>query len=401
MIPRFRPHLGWGELGALFLKKNDAVERFEREFADKFEAVDAVAFSYGRAAQWAFLKSMGISEKEIIMPAYTCSVVAHAVTLSQNIPKFVDINLEDYNMNFDEVERAINKNTGAIIATHTFGYPQDIEKLEEIVTHAQNKFGTKIYIVQDCCHAFGATSNNNLIGTSGDVAVYGLNISKMITSIFGGILTFQDQTVADQVRSWRNENFSEPTFTKALSRRIYLLAVYIAFNKNLYFLTHFLANKTKFLNRFTKSYHMDNQIHFPPDFKQKMSNVEAQVGSIQLKKYDEIIRKRRQITEIYNENLIFSDSFIKPIRSEGATYSHYVVRVNPDQRENLKLHWSKKGIELGELIQYCIPSLLEYADSNTEKFMNSELCSVSMLNFPVTVEDVDDLKKKLCNRISV
>jgi dTDP-4-amino-4,6-dideoxygalactose transaminase len=45
-----------------------------------------------------------------------------------------------------------------------------------------------------------------MIGASGDVSVYALNISKMITSIFGGMLTFQDQALADKVRAWRDAN---------------------------------------------------------------------------------------------------------------------------------------------------------------------------------------------------
>ena len=119
------------------------------------------------------------------MPAYTCSVVAHAVVLSGNVPRFIDINLDDYNMNLEDAEAAINKNTRVIIATHTFGYPQDLNRLEAMVRKGEKKYGHKIWLMQDCCHAFGAEWNGRMIGTSGDVAIYAFNISKMITSIFG------------------------------------------------------------------------------------------------------------------------------------------------------------------------------------------------------------------------
>ena len=104
MIPRFKPLLGWLELYRLFFYKKGSVRLFERAFAKKFNAVDAVAFPYGRSAQWAFFKALGINGSEVIMPAYTCSVVAHAVSLSGNKPRFVDITLDDYNMNLDAVE---------------------------------------------------------------------------------------------------------------------------------------------------------------------------------------------------------------------------------------------------------------------------------------------------------
>ena len=69
MIPRFKPSLNWRELISLFRLKRGAVERFEKSFAEKFQAVEAVAFPYGRSAQWAFLKALSIENAEVIMPA--------------------------------------------------------------------------------------------------------------------------------------------------------------------------------------------------------------------------------------------------------------------------------------------------------------------------------------------
>ena len=137
MVPRFKPFLGWREFALLFKRNKGSVTRFEQDFAKKFQAVDAVAFPYGRSAQWAFFKALGVEGKEVIMPAYTCSVVAHAVTLSGNTPRFIDIDLHDYNINLVEAEAAINENTRAIIATHTFGYPQDLDRLETMVKKAE------------------------------------------------------------------------------------------------------------------------------------------------------------------------------------------------------------------------------------------------------------------------
>ena len=129
MVPRFKPAIGWREIIALFRLNSGAVEKFEKEFAEKFQSVDAVAFPYGRPPNGLF-KALGIEDAEVIMPAYTCSVVAHAIALSDNIPRFIDIDLHDYNMNLDLAEEAINEKTRAIIATHTFGYPKDLERLE-------------------------------------------------------------------------------------------------------------------------------------------------------------------------------------------------------------------------------------------------------------------------------
>jgi perosamine synthetase len=381
MIPKFKPDLGWAEFKTIFRRNKGAVERFEKEFAKSFQAVDAVAFPYGRSAQWAFFNAVGIKKSEIIMPAYTCSVVAHAVSLSNNTPRFIDISLYDYNMNLDDAEAAINENTRAFIATHTFGYPQDLDRLEAMVKRTEERYGHKVWLLQDCCHAFGADWNGQMVGTSGDVAVYAFNISKMITSIFGGMLTFQDQALADKIRAWRDAHYSPAGWWKANKRRLYLLAVYVAFNKKLYGLTWWLQDKTPLLNHFTKSYHLDDKIHFPPDYLDQMLDVEAAVGLEQLKKYPSVIRRRRESAKQYNKKLPRREGWYFPPMIQGATYSHYVVRV--PNREEVKQEYAKNGVHLGDLIQYSIPELECYRELESECPV-SNLVSCSTINFSVT-----------------
>lgn len=383
MIPRFKPWLGWAEFAALFRWNAGVVERFEQEFAKDFEAVDAVAFPYGRSAQWAFFKAIGLENAEVIMPAYTCSVVAHAVTLSGNRPRFIDIKLDDYNMDLDLIPPAINEHTRAIIATHTFGYPQDLDRLEAIVKEAEARYGHKIWLIQDCAHAFGASWKGRLIGTSGDVALYALNISKMMTSIFGGMLTFQDKELAQKIRVWRDSHYKKPGFFKALKRRMYLLAVYMAFNERIYGLTWWLQEKTPLLNRFTKSYHLDDKIHFPPDYLDKMLDVEAAVGLAQLKRYPEIIARRRANAAWYDGHLDRKEGWVFPPLVEGATYSHYVVRV-PDRAAVVE-QMAKRGVHLGELIQYTLPSLSSYCSSHVA----CPVClgvSKTTINYPLNLQ---------------
>jgi dTDP-4-amino-4,6-dideoxygalactose transaminase len=383
VIPRFKPWLGWAEFAALFRCNTGAVERFEKEFAKEFDAVDAVAFPYGRSAQWAFFKAIGLENAEVIMPAYTCSVVAHAVTLSGNSPCFIDIKLDDYNMDLDLIPPAINEHTRAIIATHTFGYPQDLDRLESIVKEAEERYGHKIWLIQDCAHAFGASWNGRLIGTSGDVALYALNISKMITAIFGGMLTFQDKELAHKARAWRDSHYKKPGLLKGLKRRLYLLAIYAAFTEKIYGLTWWLQERTALLNRFTKSYHLDNKIHFPPDYLDNMLDIEAAVGLVQLKRYPEIIARRRANAVWYDEHLEQREGWVFPPLVEGATYSHYVVRV-PDRAAVVE-EMAKKGVHLGELIQYTIPDLAPYRSSHVE----CPIClgvSKRTINYPLNLQ---------------
>jgi perosamine synthetase len=382
MIPRFKPDLGWEEIRALFRRNRGAVERFEKEFAAAFQAVDAVAFPYGRSAQWAFFNAVGLKDAEVIMPAYTCSVVAHAVTLSGNTPKFIDIKLGDYNMDLDAAEAAINEKTRAIIATHTFGYPQDLDRLENMVQRAEARFGHRVWLVQDCCHAFGAEWNGRMIGTSGDVAVYAFNISKIITSIFGGMLTFQDKKLATKVRNWRDARFKTAGWGKKISRRLYLLSAGLAFQSSIYRLTHWLHSKTPLLNRLIKAYHLDEEILFPPDYTDKMLNVEAGVGLIQLNKYPTIIKQHRKRALHYATLLRSNRDWHLPPIIKGATYSHYTVRV--PKREKVLAEYAKRGFELGQLIQYNIPGLKCYYNDDSD-YPAARLASRHTVNFPLRI----------------
>lgn len=382
MIPRFKPFLDQAELLALFRSNKGAVEEFERQFARMFQAADAVAFPYGRSALWAFLQAVDVKNAEVVMPAYTCSVVAHAITLSGNRPHFVDIRLYDYNMDLDQLPDAINEHTRAVVATHLFGYPLDIDRTEIIVSDAEARFGNKIWLIQDCAHSFGATWKGRMVGTSGDTALYALNISKMITAIFGGILTFQDQILADRVRAWRDTHFRQPGRLKTWIRRLYLLAVYAAFSRKIYGMTWWLQEKTTVLNNLTKAYHLDEKIHFPPDYLDRMLNVEAAVGLEQLKKYPQIIARRREMVLWYDRNLPKLQGWVFPPIVEGATYSHYVVRV-PDRKKVMQT-MAMKGIQLGQLIEYSVPQMVSYKQySKSNAYLVSDSCINDVINFPV------------------
>lgn len=397
MIPRFKPWLGWAEVRALFRRNRGAVELFENDFARAFGSVEAVAFPHGRSALWAFLNAVGVTDAEVVMPAYTCSVVAHAISLSGNRPRFVDIRPDDYNMDLNLLPTALNERTRAVVATHLFGYPLDLERVETIIVDAEARYGHKIWLIQDCAHSFGASWKGRLVGSSGDVALYGLNISKMMTSIFGGMLTFSNPELAAQVRTWRDARFQRPSWFKGWQRRLYLLAVYIAFSKLVYGFTWWLQEKTPLLNRLTKSYHLDDEIRFPPGYDEKMLDVEAAVGLVQLKKYPEIIARHRHIAAYYDRCVPRRPDWALPPQIDGATYSHYVVRV--PNRGNTVAELASRSIQLGELIQYSVSHLSSYA-AEKQMCTNSSIASRCTINLPLYPELTDDQLKRVADACS-
>ena len=367
---------------SLLHPQNNAVENFEKAFAAEFSTRHALAFPYGRSALWALFKALGMENAEIVQPAYTCSVVGHATVLSNNIPVFVDINLHDYNMDLDLFRKAITSKTRAVLPTHIFGYPMDVNSIDQIVREAERIYGHRIYVIQDCAHSFEAEWEGRSVINAGDGALFGLNISKQITSIFGGMFTTNDDELASKLLAFREKNFSEKTLLEKFARMAYLPLSALAFTDPVYSFTYWLQKNTNFLKGLTDAYHLDQKIIFPPDYLKSMSGVEAKVGSEQLKKYQQLKARRREIASTYFEKLKIPKTWVMPPQVEGATYSHFVIRV-PHRDRILNLA-ARQGIQLGQLIEYSMPHLPAYQKySNPDGYPNSLLCSRKMINLPI------------------
>ena len=402
MIPRLKPALGYKELVAAFTPtQQNAIAHFENAFAGVLGTNHAIAYSYGRSALWAFFKASDLHDVEVVIPAYTCSVVAHAIVLSGNIPRFVDIDLTDYNMNLEALQAAITPKTRAVVATHLFGYPMDIYALKRIIEEAEGKYGHKIWLIQDCAHSFGAEWQGEPVHLTGDIAIFGLNISKTITSVFGGMLTTQNTQLAQMLREWRNKYFSSPQVLKGLRRRLYLMALYPAFSEFLYGIVYWLQENTTTLKGLTDAYHLDEKIHFPPDYLEQLTPIEAQIGLLQTKKYEAIITARRQHAQYYNEMLIplAADDFILPPLVDGATYSHYVIRVKDRDRWIKQL--ARQGVQLGILIEYSVPQLSAYQSYvEGQEFPHSDYCSQHMINVPIYPQLSPERREDIARKIS-
>jgi dTDP-4-amino-4,6-dideoxygalactose transaminase len=386
VIPRFKPYLGSSELGALVDVRGD-VRAFEEAFARHFGASDAVAFPYGRSACFALLKALGIEGAEIVLPAYTCVVVAHAIVLSGNTCRFVDVTLDDYNMDLDRLEVAITGRTAAIVPTHLFGYPVDLDRFGAIVRAAERTYGRKIFVLQDCAHSFGAHWKGRVVCGDGDAALFGLGISKLMTSIFGGMVTTGNRDLALRLRAWRDAHFAPAGILKAMLRRLYLLAVYPAFSDALFGAVRWLQDETPLLDRLAKAYHLDDQIRFPPDANDAMLDVEARVGLVQLAKYPDIVKRRIAFAHYYDRALRGTPEWVLPPIVDGATYSHYVIRVQ--DRGATVAAFRRHGIQLGEVIEYSVPHMRAYGPADSREFPNSWLASRHLINLPMQA-DLDE-----------
>ena len=356
MIARLRAAVGPGELAAAvrgIAGGPAVVAEFERAFAARFDQHDAVAFPYGRTGLIVLLRALGVSGKQVICPAYTCVVVAHAIVTAGATPVFVDCG-DDMNMDLELAAEAIDPGTHAIVPTSLFGHPVDLDALDGLRTSHP-----RVAVVQDCAHSFDASWRGRSVVGAGDAAVFGLNISKVMTSIFGGMITTSSADLASVVRAERDAILRRAGRWKSALRTAYLFAASAAFLPPAYTIVHELVRRGT-LAHFT-DYYDPALIEMPTDYLQSMAAAEAAVGVVQLRKYSRIVEHRRACARVYDAELDGLESIVRPSSTDGATYSHYVIRTEHAERIVEKLR--DAGVEAGRLIEYLIPAMPAYSSA--------------------------------------
>ena len=383
MIPRICPVLGWAEVAAaLHWPTGDDVAVYEQAFAKCMRQRHAIAFPYGRTALTIALRALLGSGREVICPAYTCVVVAHAIVASGNIPVFIDSGADDFNMDLAAAEAAITTRTGAIIATSLFGHPVDLDRCE-----ALRRANPGVVLIQDCAHSFDAAWRGLAVQQAGDLAIFGLNISKLLTSIFGGMLTTDDDDLAAILRRARDHELRAATVGKGLRRAAYLAAILPAFLPWPYALVARLKD-WGLLDRFVRYYRPDI-IDMPADYLEAMNPIEARVGTAQLRRHGAILTARRRRATQWHSRLAAEAGLLRlPPLEDGATWSHFTCVV--DDREAWITRWRARGIELGTLIEYSIPELPAYGGQSPQHMPNAARYARHTVNFPLT-SDLPDV----------
>ena len=172
------------------------VSTFENRFAAMHGCKHGIAVVNGTVSLRIALLAAGIrAEDEVIVPPYTFLSTASAVVESNAIPVFADIDLKTFNLDPAAVEAAITPRTRAIIPVHFAGQPADMRQLMAIAKKH------KVTVIEDAAHAHGASYRNRPAGSIGHMASFSFQSSKNLTSGEGGIITTNDDSLAESCRS--------------------------------------------------------------------------------------------------------------------------------------------------------------------------------------------------------
>jgi dTDP-4-amino-4,6-dideoxygalactose transaminase len=140
---------------------------------------------------------------EVLVPSYTFSATVHAIAHAHLKPNFVDVNKTTYNICLQDAESKITPNTSAILAVNVFGNPCQIEELEVLA----KKYHLKLFF--DSAAAIGAKYRGRYLGSFGDAEVFSLSGTKVVTGGEGGVITTNDDELAEKLDCLRNYGYSK------------------------------------------------------------------------------------------------------------------------------------------------------------------------------------------------
>lgn len=182
----------------------NSVSQFEKKFADLNGSKFCVACSNGTVAIQLALKALGIGGgDEVIVPALTFAATANAVVHCGAKPVFVDIDRGDWNIDCLEVQKAITKNTKAVICVHLFGKPANVRELRKICDEHD------LFLIEDCAEAHFARVGEDYVGNFGDISTFSFFSNKIISTGEGGCCLTNDRKLENKMKILRDHGMNK------------------------------------------------------------------------------------------------------------------------------------------------------------------------------------------------
>jgi perosamine synthetase len=372
VIPFYRPYFDHSELLAA-LRPGRGRDEFESALAARVGARYGIAFAYGRSGIMASLKALGISQAEVIIPAYTCLVMAQAVVASGNRPVFVDIDLADYNMDVSAVKQALTPHTRVIVATHLYGYPTDVDAIRAIAGD------DRVVVIEDCAQGL-LTPFPGTVGVRGDIGLFSFGPNKQLSTIQGGVIVTNSPDLYEKIKAYRDREAGQVSYKVWAQRWARLIASYLVFNKPVYGLLH----RVGFVG--WGSHQSDgvapSAAEMPDDYASAYMDFQGRVGLAQLQKLDTVLARRRALAELYGREFHNVSGLSPAPIVAGATYSQYTLRIARRDEISFSLRMLAHGVSVDQTFDYALPYLKPYRPYARGEYPCAEQAAREVVNLP-------------------
>tara|TARA_B100002051_G_C16714953_1_gene628789 strand:- start:860 stop:1969 length:1110 start_codon:yes stop_codon:yes gene_type:complete len=287
--------------------RGEYVERFEKDFAEKYGVKHVVSCGNGTDAIYISLKSLGIGIGDEVITT-SSSWISTSETISQTGARvvFADIEPDYYSIDPKIIEKKITKNTKAIIPVHLYGHPANMTEIIKIA----DDYG--LYIIEDCAQAHFATWQNKNVGTFGIAGTFSFYPGKNLGA-YGdaGCIITNDDSFANKIRMYANHG---------------------AIKKH--------SHKIEGINS-------------------RMDGMQASILSSKLKHIDKWTKLRSKNAKLYNDLLSSTSQIVRPLTYSSATHVHHLYVIRTKWRDDLAKYLNINNISTG--IHY--PNPLPFLDA--------------------------------------
>jgi len=315
-IPVFQPFIGTDEINAStqalelgWLGMGSYVGQFESAIKQFLDASDlyVAAVGTGHAALHLGLLLAGVGAgDEVITPSFNNIADFQAILATGATPVFCDIDNDTLCIDLDKAEELVTEKTKAIIVMDYDCFLCDHNRVAEFA------YKHNVRVIHDAAHSFGSKYKGKMIGSFSDICMFSFDPVKTITCIDGGALIVRTEEELKMIQEMRLIGMGQPSTLMYQNQRAWTYDV-----KRLGFRYH-------------------------------MANLHAAIGLAQLTKMEQISETRRASSRYYNEHFSVIPGVIVPKTDfTDITPFLYYIRVDENERDNLRTYLLEQGIDTG------------------------------------------------------
>lgn len=309
-------------------------KELEKRIAEYCHTNKAVCLNSQTACAEMALRLLGIgadnggsASDEVLVPAYTYTASASVVCHVKAKLVFVDVQEDSLEMDYDQMESLINKNTKAVIPVDLGGVPCDYDRIFEILERNKESFQPsskvqkaigRIAVCEDAAHAFGAKWHEKMVGEIADFTSFSFHAVKNFTTAEGGALVWKsiagidDEILYHQVQLYSLHGQSKDALAK----------------------TQLGAWEYDIVG---------------PWYKCNMTDIMAGIGLVQMDRYEGILERRREIIKEYDAHfkafgIRVLPHYMDDWQSSGHLYITRIPGISPEQRQEIIVKMAEDGI---------------------------------------------------------
>jgi dTDP-4-amino-4,6-dideoxygalactose transaminase len=349
------------------------IREFEQSFQSRFGPGTAIATAYGRMAFFHILRALDLpADSEIVIPALTFWVIPELARQAGLRPVFADVNADTFTLDPEALERAITPRTRAVVPTHLYGLPCDMDAIMKLARKHH------LAVIEDCAHALGASYRGQPVGTFGDGALFSFQTIKPLNAFGGGMALVKDAEIARRVREqvdvlpWPGPRRIENRFKVAKAQRF--------FGRNgVFTVTAFPILWATSWFDWNPDVYLWEKIQplkpLKPEYLERFPNVQAALALDGLQQFDEWTRATRAHAHAIDDVLRGTPDVQTPVAPSDRTHVYYQYCAYVPDRDDLVKRCIRRGVDIETLHVDVCPQLPIFADLSPAPAPNAERAS--------------------------